>query len=237
MLQNKTKLINPKYLKYLRWLDFQYLTILLGLKRLKALLNFTPQKILDVGAGPWNYRSSFNVESKQYITYDPYDAQADVHDLKELGGQKFDVILLIEVLEHVPQPAALLTQLHPFLKEHGAIIISTPWAARLHYCPQDYGRLSLDRLALIAAASGLSITDAFYRGHTIQTLANKIIYFLGQGLMRFNGFWPCYVLLTILAGPFFLIILLGSYLSLLLPPASFNQDDPLGLMAVLKQKP
>ena len=236
MLQKKTRLLNPKYLKYLRWLDFQYLTILLGLKRIQREWAFPPRKILDVGAGSWNYRRCFQVESRNYITYDPY-TPADVHDLKELAGQQFDLILLIEVLEHVADPAALLTQLRPLLTEQGSIIISAPWAARLHYCPQDYGRFSQASLALIAAASGFHLTSAFYRGHTIQTLANKIIYFLGQGLLRFNGFWPCYVLLSILAGPFFLFILLGSYLCLGVPPRMFNQDDPLGLMAVLQKKP
>ena len=241
MLLKKNNLLNQKFLKYWRWLDFQYLTIIIGLKRIKSSLNFTPLKILDVGAGEWNYRPYFLPPTSgarqkfQYITYDPY-VPADVKDLSTLAGQKFDLILVIEVLEHVADAGALLDQLRPFLANEGVIIISTPFAARLHYCPEDYGRFTKAGLSLLAMHHEFTITKLFYRGHTLQTLANKMIYFFGQGLLRFNGLWPAYFILGLLALPLFIPLLITSYLCLLLPASALNQDDPLGLMAVLKKK-
>ena len=44
----------------------------------------------------------------------------------ELGGDRFDAILFADVLEHLRDPAALLTRVRPFVAEGGVVIASIP---------------------------------------------------------------------------------------------------------------
>ncbi len=44
----------------------------------------------------------------------------------ELGGERFDAILFADVLEHLRNPAALLTRVRPFVAEGGEVVASIP---------------------------------------------------------------------------------------------------------------
>ena len=254
MIIKANNLIHAKLLKQLRWLDFQYLTIVLGIKDIVRHLRqeehdqITKWRLLDVGAGDWTYQKYFPfLAPDHYKTFDPYHASADYTSLADLHGQKFNLLLCIEVLEHVPNPQKFLAELKELILPGGYLIISTPFAARLHYCPADYGRFSEVRLGQVAQDSGWEVKDFFYRGTTLQTLCNKLLYFFGQGLLRFNLFWPFYILIFILALPFMMAFILAAYLQLLLLKLSrggkhqaglpLNQADPLGMMAVLQPRP
>jgi 2-polyprenyl-3-methyl-5-hydroxy-6-metoxy-1,4-benzoquinol methylase len=62
-----------------------------------------------------------------------------VGDLQQLGAdaltRDYDVFLFGDTLEHLPDPAALLTRLRPRLKAGGVVVVSVPnianWAMRL----------------------------------------------------------------------------------------------------------
>lgn len=68
-------------------------------------------------------------------------------DLSGLGAGKFDLIMLGEVLEHVPDPAKVCEALHPVLTDDGMILVTVPygpweaigykehkgWRAHLHH--------------------------------------------------------------------------------------------------------
>ncbi|MFA5797277.1 MAG: class I SAM-dependent methyltransferase [Candidatus Woesearchaeota archaeon] len=55
-------------------------------------------------------------------------------------NKSFDVIMLVEVIEHVRSPAQLLDEIHRILKKGGRLIISTPnvenWQSRIHFALQ-----------------------------------------------------------------------------------------------------
>ena len=50
----------------------------------------------------------------------------DPHSLDALEGEKFDVITLVDVLEHLQHPQALLQRLKPLLLEEGCLLLSVP---------------------------------------------------------------------------------------------------------------
>lgn len=55
----------------------------------------------------------------------------DIENEKEIEkfekeGQKFDVILMPDILEHLRQPEAILARAHTWLKPHGFIVVSVP---------------------------------------------------------------------------------------------------------------
>jgi SAM-dependent methyltransferase len=67
------------------------------------------------------------------------DVAADVAALP-FRDAVFDTIKITEVLEHVPEPAAALTECRRVLRARGYVVISAPFLERLHGDPSDYGR-------------------------------------------------------------------------------------------------
>lgn len=52
----------------------------------------------------------------------------------------FDAVICAEVLEHVPQPAAVVCEAHRVLRPGGTLLITAPFLYRIHADPHDHGR-------------------------------------------------------------------------------------------------
>lgn len=50
----------------------------------------------------------------------------DPHSLDALEGEKFDVVTLVDVLEHLQNPLALLERIKPLLLDEGEVLLSVP---------------------------------------------------------------------------------------------------------------
>jgi SAM-dependent methyltransferase len=103
-------------------------------------------KVLNVGAGG---RTAEVVDSVrrargfQVISLD-IDLQRGpdiVADITNYSSRtEYDVVVMIEVLEHVVSPQAAISNVHHLLKPGGRLILSTPFLFPLHDCPMDYYR-------------------------------------------------------------------------------------------------
>ena len=187
--------------------------------------------ILDMGCGNSPYRPLFESHAGNYLRVDSdratlphYPRLADIPP-----KTRFDLILLIEVLEHIKGPGDFLVKLLPYLKEDGQIWISVPFSARVHGAPEDYRRWTPLGLKDFLEKNGLNISSINPRGNNILSIINKILYLNTQLL-----FHPIYFLLGI-----FMLILLGiplvlfGQLAVLIP---FIDDDPLGYFVVATKK-
>lgn len=65
-------------------------------------------------------------QAQRYCDYVFTEDLDDPHSLDALEGEKFDVITLVDVLEHLQHPEALLQRLKPLLLDEGKILISIP---------------------------------------------------------------------------------------------------------------
>ena len=79
------------------------------------------------------------------------DYLLDISDprLISLIEEKFDQIICIEVLEHVPNYELALSNIYQLLNSNGVIIASTPWVIPLHDQPYDFHRFTwfeIDRI-------------------------------------------------------------------------------------------
>ncbi len=147
----------------------------------------TARCILDVGCGPGRYVSDLRRLGYDCIGCDPGNPGIDA----DLAGHVFsrtpiealprevqaqvDVVLLLDVLEHIEAPAAFLTGLVNALPALRTAIITVP-ARRELWSELDtraghHRRYSLDELAGVVADAGLVVTDARYLFHALYPAA------------------------------------------------------------------
>ena len=103
--------------------------------------------VLDAGAGDGAYRGHFarhRYESADFAQVDkPYDA--DITYLGDLAAlpiddDRFDLVLMTQVLEHLPDPLAVLRELRRVLKPGSQIWASCPLFYEEHEQPYDFYR-------------------------------------------------------------------------------------------------
>src|SRR5690606_24697004 len=67
----------------------------------------------------------------------------------DFGSEKFDVIAICEVLEHVHSPHLAINQLFNVLNPGGKLILTTPFMLPIHEAPIDYYRYTKYGLAFL----------------------------------------------------------------------------------------
>ncbi|KXU29326.1 hypothetical protein AXW74_23670 [Sphingobium sp. AM] len=198
-------------------------------------------ELLDVGCGEMPYRS-FLPPTVRYTGIDVPHAGAFAMQGNEevvafdglsipFGDATFDTVLCTEVLEHSPEPKALLAEIERVLKPGGMLIATVPFSARVHYAPYDFHRFSkyaLDRM--LRSFIHVHIEE---RGNDIAVIANKLIVVaLRLAKPSRHSIWQWPLLLPLL--PLALIFLLLAHLTI-----AFNfgsKDDSLGY-ALIATKP
>ncbi|HEY7841900.1 MAG TPA: methyltransferase domain-containing protein [Gammaproteobacteria bacterium] len=76
------------------------------------------------------------------------DVVADICSPHAISGE-FDVVLVSEVLEHVPAPQQAVENIRAALRSGGRLILSTPFILPIHAPPHDYFRFTRHGLALL----------------------------------------------------------------------------------------
>lgn len=123
-------------------------------------------RVLDAGAGAAPFRSLF-----EHVSYETADfgkvggkryAQIDhVCDLTAIPvpDASYDLVLCTQVLEHVPDPEAVLREFHRVLKPSGQAWLSAPLFYAEHEAPYDYHRFTRFAWKRLAARTGFRIKE------------------------------------------------------------------------------
>ena len=106
------------------------------------------QDVLDIGAGEGFFAAklaangnrvsgidnlSNPARSAQFERYFPADLEQGIAPvIQQLGGKRFDRVLLLDVLEHLRHPEQILRQSHEALKREGLLIVSLPNIANIY---------------------------------------------------------------------------------------------------------
>lgn len=107
-----------------------------------------------------------------YETYP--DVSGDAHQLP-FRSRSFDTVMLLEVLEHLPEPHRALREASRVAKVGGTVIVSVPFLYPIHDAPQDFRRWTrFGLLDLVRSAGGetLSITGRARASETGALLLN-----------------------------------------------------------------
>lgn len=102
--------------------------------------------VLDAGAGDSLYKSLFSemiYESADFCQVQKeYSKVTYVCDLANIPVEdnRYDMVLLTQVLEHIPEPKNVLKEIHRILKPKGEIWLSAPLFYQEHEIPFDFYR-------------------------------------------------------------------------------------------------
>ena len=130
----------------------------------RAAVSLPPSAlVLDAGAGNCPYRHLFahaKYESADFGQLDKeYGQLTYVCDLAELPveANRYDLILLTQVLEHLPEPLTVLHELYRVLKPTGELWLSAPLFFAEHEAPFDFYRYTRFGLRHLLESAGFAI--------------------------------------------------------------------------------
>ncbi|HEB26919.1 MAG TPA: class I SAM-dependent methyltransferase [Porticoccus sp.] len=120
--------------------------------------------VLDAGAGHSPYRELFshmNYEAADFCKLDdpPYVEIDYVCDLTSIPvlDERYDLIICTQVLEHVPDPQAVLLELKRTLKPGCELWISAPFFYKEHQIPYDFYRYTQFGIRNLLQLAGFQI--------------------------------------------------------------------------------
>ena len=133
--------------------------------------------VLDVGAGRGDFASALNGRLSLALDVYPYpevDLVCDLGQTNPLRPGCFDAILLLNVLEHVYDPHALLSTLAKLIKPGGILIAAVPFLVKIHQAPVDFARYTHFALERLGSDHGLAVDtlEGFY--HPASVLAEGL---------------------------------------------------------------
>ncbi len=158
-------------------------SILGALKR--NLLKFHGE-FLDVGCGKMPYKKLILSQSevKNYVGLDietakVYDenVQPDVRwdgKVIPLDDNSFDTVMATEVLEHCPDPSAILEEIHRVLRPGGYFFFTVPFLWNLHEQPYDFYRYTPYALELLLKNAGFDDIELEPQGGWHASLAQML---------------------------------------------------------------
>jgi SAM-dependent methyltransferase len=135
-------------------------------------------RVLDAGAGKAPYRSMFD-----HVTYETADFGAAysktpagldyVCDLADIPvpDASYDLVLCTQVMEHVPDPMAVLREFHRVLKPGGQAWLSAPFFFMEHQQPYDFHRFTQFAWKRMAGETGFTVKEIAWLEGYYGTLA------------------------------------------------------------------
>lgn len=224
-----------------QWIDLQLLTCVRFLRPRLARLH---GRVLDVGCGEMPFRSCLP-PSVQYQGIDVPDAVSfGMQTRPEIAlfdgaripfpDSSWDAVLCTEVLEHTHDPETLVAEILRVLRPGGTLLLTVPFAARVHHAPHDYQRFTQYRLR--GMLSHFEAVQILERGNDYSVIANKLIVLNARLLTKRNWIKRILVLpvVVVVLGPVAVLALIAAHISLLLDLGS--KDDPLGYGCIAQKR-
>ena len=147
------------------------------------------RRVLDVGCGDRRYEALLS-GAAEIVGFDlPGSAHADLHGSIEaipVEDASFDVVLCLQVLEHVPDPAAAVRELRRVVRPGGRVLCSTHGVYPYHPNPDDLWRWThtgLEHLfrdngawssVVVRPGAGTAATVAMLAAHLVDLLCKRL---------------------------------------------------------------
>ncbi len=149
-------------------------------------------EVLDVGCGDRWVERCLSANAR-YVGLDfpatvskGYAGHADVFgDGQRLpfAADRFDTVVLMDVLEHLPAPDAALAEAWRVLKPDGVLLVQVPFLYPLHDQPHDFQRWTEHGLRVLFASHRFSIGSLTRYGDALETAAALLVMALANGVL------------------------------------------------------
>jgi SAM-dependent methyltransferase len=135
--------------------------------------------VLDLGCGT-KWPQTLLPKSCRYVGLDYpetakwYETKPDVFgDAQNLpfATNTVNTVLMLDVLEHIPNPRQALGEAARCLGANGMLILIVPFLYPIHDAPHDYQRWSAYGLQKLVGDCGFTIEKEAYRGNPLETAA------------------------------------------------------------------
>lgn len=179
-------------------------------------------KVLNIGSGDSNYSRllhpsnsilclDYPVTNQRYINIP--DVYGDACTLP-VANESMDVVLLLEVLEHIGEDLQAIDAAKNVLKNGGKLFLSIPFMYPIHDSPHDYRRFTLYGARFILKEHGFRILTEIKHGNSLVTVIQltnlsllEIVRDTGKknqftGLLVLSVMYPVCLILNLVAWPF-----------------------------------
>jgi len=198
----------------------------------RRLDNIQQKVIINIGSG--DSKLPLAVKANNYLinldfpsTNARYQNKPDVYgDACSLPvkDNAVDAVLLLEVLEHVPDEHKALKETVRILKPSGKLYLSVPFLYPLHDAPADYRRFTIHGLRNLLTQQGLSIDTEKHHGNSYlvaMQLFNLALLETARDCYRSNRF--CGFIIAVMVYPLCLAVnILALPLVLMKHPSASN---------------
>jgi len=118
-------------------------------------------KILDIGCGRGDFASLFADHPFLELDIYPYpevDLVCDLTLCVPFQENSFDLVVLMNVVEHVPEPQTLLKVVYQLLSPGGIAVVAVPFMLKIHQAPVDFARFTHYALQKMAMEIGFQVS-------------------------------------------------------------------------------
>jgi len=149
--------------------------------------------VLDAGAGKRPYKHIF--DGLKYESTDmpggfyeqPHDFECELHDIPK-ADNVYDVVVLTQVLEHVPDPQATLSEINRVLKPNGKLLMTVPLNGPLHGEPWHFFQFTHYGLNQLAIKTGFHIAEIEKVGGAFWLIGKRLPVVLNKLLKQYDPF-------------------------------------------------
>lgn len=161
--------------------------------------------VLDAGSGRGAWRAAITQDgaTREAVDIAPKNGEdvtwvADLTDMPVVPSDRYDACICHQVLEHVTDPSAALSEIYRVLKPGGTLVISVPHLSRQHELPYDFFRFTPGGLQNLLVKSGFEVEQIDHFGG-ISTFVHHQIATLLLGIAAI--FRPFYIFAATLNAP------------------------------------